>query len=377
MVVLVPSPEISWPDRARLRAYLYFFQIMASSGSRLVHQEVRHGWPEFWPSRSCYRPFLSSGRRSDTACRIMCWGARLTQRCTSVSPYRRSPTLFNFAVCKLALLAPTTNARISIMQGKCDCTAETGYTDIDIQARGSAGVCGCCTPFAGCATRPDGRTQIVNHQPSYTFTCTMSQVPLLEGSGRSFSPITALGNALRAGTLPPTSALSSQGDGGHGGKWGRCCPSNPLPLFLTLPRRLIARGSPTRLPRFRWIEALPVRASACLARPGGNPKPRSPGGNIRRRMALPRGHKRVSLAARGASSTRHWVKSGNFGLATTLAVSRRSLHGAGGDRTRRTRVCAEKPILRIISQRLIGDLRAGSSGRNVPLLTRPAQTCIC
>lgn len=106
---------------------------------------------------------VNSGRRSDAACRIMYWGAVLT---SVVRRFHRvdAAQAFNFAVCKLALLAPATNARISIMQGSCDCTA--GYTDIDVQARGSAGVYGSCTPFAGCATRPDGRTQIVNHQPS-------------------------------------------------------------------------------------------------------------------------------------------------------------------------------------------------------------------
>lgn len=39
--------------------------------------------------------------------------------------------------------------------------------DYSSEGPGPVGVCGlrCCTPFAGCATRPDGRTQIANHQP--------------------------------------------------------------------------------------------------------------------------------------------------------------------------------------------------------------------
>lgn len=78
--------------------------------------------------------------------------------------------------------------------------------------------CGCCTPFAGCATRPDGQTQIANYQPSKPaiephIHMHNTQVLSWEGSARSFTPITALGNILRVGALPSSRRAAP-------GRWG-------------------------------------------------------------------------------------------------------------------------------------------------------------
>lgn len=93
------------------------------------------------------------------------------------------------------------------------------------------GVCERCTPLAGCATRPDGRTPNRELPAIIALPVNLTSHshapcpgPHLEGSGRSFSPIAPLGMALRAGELPPTSAASS-------GKMG-CARPIPLPPFF-------------------------------------------------------------------------------------------------------------------------------------------------